>query len=198
MTDAELKQELESIRSNMKYFDDIVHHDISTGEVTITSSQGKIVQKLLDLFGRLNWQLSLNSYKQLNYDNDTPVIRKRGCGTPVKVRSCKDEHGDKTYFGILIGDLPISISHSIDNEGNITAKRSFYNPAIFIPELNDIVLGCESWWGEIENEDELNNLITEETISNVWYMKILKNMGVKNDDGDTDTNEKKGTETDPS
>lgn len=54
MTDAELKQELESIRSNMKYFDDIVHHDISTGEVTITSSQGKIVQKLLDLFGRLN------------------------------------------------------------------------------------------------------------------------------------------------
>jgi hypothetical protein len=55
-------------------------------------------------------------------------------------------------------------------------SRQRYNPAIFVPELNDIVYGAASWWGEIEDEDELNDLITDDTIESVWYVKLLKKM----------------------
>jgi len=81
----------------------------------------------------------------------------------------------KTYFGILIGDIPLCLNSSII-EDTITVNRSMYNPAIFVPELKEIIYGCGSWWGEIKSEEELKELITDKTIEDVWYIKLLKEM----------------------
>lgn len=176
MTEQEIINELDAIRSDMRVFDSIVHQDYKTGAGELNERQVKIVQKLLKLFDSLNWQLSFNNYRELRY-KDTEVIRQGHLGnkpgTPVIVRSCKEGHGDKTYFGILIGDVALSIRHSIYGE-TVTAEHSSYNPAILIPELGEIVYGCQSWWGKIESEEDLKKVITDETIQNVWYMKMLK------------------------
>lgn len=171
MDDKELESRLDKMREGLKLFDRIVFTDFKTGEGRLNERQVELVQSILDLFDELNWQIKFNNYKEITCADDKPIDLNQ-CGTPVKVRSCKKEHGDKTYFGILIGDVPLSISHSIEDEV-VTARRSFYNPAIFVPELKTIVYGCESWWGEIESEEDLKDLITEETVKNVWYMKAL-------------------------
>lgn len=183
MTETELTQRLEEIRAQMSWADDLVHGDLADGEFRhyITGDQVKFVRQIFGLFRALNWQIALNKYTTLTVSQDAP-INKEGCGTPVKLRSCKPQHGDKTYFGILLGDIPLEIHHSIDTLGNLTAMRAMYNPAIFVPELNDIVFGAESWWGPIEDESELERLITDETIQNIWYVKMLKAMYGKRDE----------------
>jgi hypothetical protein len=189
MKEEELQESLEKIRKGMHLFDTMIHseHDRldfeSEPKWYITEKQREIVKSLFDLFQSLNWQIALNSYKQINYEESDPInvngLLNNGCGTPVKVRSCKKEHGDKTYFGILIGDVPLSVGSSIDGDGNLTIKRRMYNPCIFIPELKDITYGASSWWREIESEEELNKLITEDTIKNVWYVRLLNTTKVK-------------------
>ena len=174
MSEKEIKEKLESISKDLKLFDMIVGPGFRSKETTLNERQAVLVRDLFELFRKLKWQLSFNAYKELTYEK-SPVIDTRESGTPVRVRSCNTEkHGDKTYFGILIGDAALSISHSIDKDGNVTAKHSMYNPAIFVPELNDIIYGCGSFWGRIESKEELDKLITDDTISSVWYMKLLK------------------------
>ena len=173
MDEKELNDKLKEIREGMKLFDAHVYiPDYETGGGKLSKKQTEIVRTLFEIFRSLNWQLKFNNYKELRYKESEP-IKLAECGTPVKVRSCKKEHGEKTYFGILIGDVALSIGHTIE-EGNIVyAEQSHYNPAIFIPELKTVVYGCASWWSRIESEDELKALITDDVISNVWYMKML-------------------------
>jgi hypothetical protein len=178
MNNEELQKKLDTIKEGMKWFESIVHMDYKTEEGKLTKKQAEIVQELFTLFKSLNWQLRFNNYKEINYE-DSSVINKRGCGTPVKIRPCKEECGNKTYFGILLGEMALSIGHTIDDNGNVLAKRLNYNPAIFVPELNDIIYGCESWWGKIKSEEELKELITDETIKNVWYVKLLNQLDKK-------------------
>ena len=179
MDEQQIGEKLEGIRKNMKIFDSIVHVEPNNedGQMKfyLSKNQKEIVQELLDFFRSLNWQIALNSYKELELDQRGGYAN-RGCGTPVKVRSCKEEHGDKTYFGILIGDVALTLHASIDGEDNLKVSNSMYNPAIFVPELNEVVFGCGSWWSELEDESELNKLITDESIQNVWYVKMLKGL----------------------
>lgn len=55
------------------------------------------------------------------------------------------------------------------------------NPAIFVPELNKIVYGCESWWRKIKSIDDFKG-ISKEDIENTWYIKLLKVMTQENKD----------------
>jgi len=176
VNEEELKERLENIRKNARWIDEIVHADYETGEGKLTKTQVPIVRDMLKLLRELEFQLALNSYKEIKY-SEKDVIDTGECGTPVKVRSCKEEHGDKTRFGILIGDVALGISHSISKDGIITASSCHHNPAIFVPELNEIIYGCSSWWGRIESEEELNDIIDDELINNVWYVKALKKLG---------------------
>lgn len=176
MNEKEIGERLEEIRSNMTLVDGIIHCDFKTGRRSISKKQADIFSKLLHLLRDLGWQIALNSYKELKYKDSKPVRyseRYKKPGTPVKVRPCGEKFGNKTYFGILVGDMATSISHSIDKDENLTASFSFYNPAIIIPELGEIVFGYESWWGEIESKEDLEKVITDETIKNVWYVKML-------------------------
>lgn len=182
MNEIELSQALEEIRSKMTLFDAIVHMDLVDQEFRyyLNENQVTIVRELFDLFRRLNFQIRLNSYRKLEIEQ-SPKIDLRECGTPVKIRPVKKEYGQKTFFGILIGDIPLEITPQIDREGNLKICRSFYNPAIFVPELNQVIFGAESWWGRIESEAELEDMITDEDIQNVWYVKILKAMSKSTD-----------------
>ena len=96
------------------------------------------------------------------------------CGDLVKIRPCDEKYKNKTYLGIYLGELPISSSYTLDKEKTLDFYL-FKNPAIFVPELKEIIFGCGSWWGSIQNEEELKK-ITDEDIDNVWYVKMLKDI----------------------
>lgn len=96
-------------------------------------------------------------------------------GTLVAVRPCKKEYGDKTYLGILLGDLPYA-SHAgyLEEEKKLTIS-AMTNPCIFVPELKTLVWGMGSWWHEIQSPEELRD-ITDDTIQSQWYVQLLKEM----------------------
>ena len=180
MNNEELQAKLTEVGQGLR-ISDLWVNEKSNGEFTITKRTGELVEKLFEVFQSLRWTLALTNAKELKADPDSKPLERKGllsfatCGTPVQVRSCRPEHGNKTYFGIYIGELAQSIRHSV-KDNVVTASYSMHNPAIFVPELNDIVLGCESWWGKIEDEEGMKKLITDELIQNVWYVKALKEM----------------------
>jgi len=98
------------------------------------------------------------------------------CGQPVKVRHCVDNKEDKTYFGILLGDLPYMATCGFDKKTGTLTIRSMDNPAIFVPKLNKVVYGCESWWMRIETYEDANKAISDDDIENNWYIKLLRDM----------------------
>ena len=100
------------------------------------------------------------------------------CGAFVSVRPCEEKYKGKTFLGIMLGDLPYDIMISHDPKTKKLEISSFSNPAIFLPEFNEIVWGIESWWGVIEKEEDLHE-ITDKDIQNVWYVKALKAMQEK-------------------
>ena len=83
------------------------------------------------------------------------------CGDLVAVRPCDEKFGDKTYIGIYLGEFPLSFSYSYEN-GRLKIAHSMHNPAIFIPEMKEIVYGCESWWGKIKDENQRSEEHTSE------------------------------------
>lgn len=95
-------------------------------------------------------------------------------GSFVAIRSIKEGHGDKTYLGLLIGYVPIHVDAAYDKlSKRLEINVSGDNPAIFVFNLNEVVLGAESWWGPIKDEAHLRQ-ITKDDIENVWYVKALK------------------------
>ncbi len=98
-------------------------------------------------------------------------------GSFVAIRSVKEGHGDKTYLGLLVGYVPIHVDAAYDKVSKrLEINVSGDNPAIFIFDLNEVVLGAESWWGPIKDEAHLRQ-ITQDDIENVWYIKALKALG---------------------
>ena len=96
-------------------------------------------------------------------------------GELVKIRPCAEEYGGKTYLGFYLGDLPTQISQSHHRKTHMLTISTHSNPAIFVPTLGKIIFGYESWWGEIENPEDLSD-ITDECINEQWYVKALKEL----------------------
>jgi len=175
MTEQEMQTELDSIAEGLRFIDLMVLQN-KDKTYTLTERQGEAVGKMLQLFQQLRWQLKFNNYKELKFDSSTGAILQGGIhdkpGAPVRVRPCNKKYEGKTYFGILVGNVARSVSHFINNE-EVTARFSYHNPAIIIPELGEIVYGCESWWAIIKDPTDAEKLITDETIKNAWYVKML-------------------------
>ena len=190
MNDNKLQQKLDEIAAQHSIFDTLIPpvpvatDDGIEWEHRLDQSQLDLVRKLFDLFGKLRWQLALNEYKRLEYDQ-SPPIKTDKCGTAVRVRPCGDEYEGKTYFGVLIGEVPLGISSRINSEGTLTVMRSMYNPAIFVPALGEIIYGAGSWWSEIDPDQEIDQ-ITDEMIGDVWYVKMMVEMA-KGKDKQTET-----------
>lgn len=98
------------------------------------------------------------------------------CGQPVIVRPCEDNEEKKTYFGILLGELPTTPMCRYVKYSGILELYQDSNPAIFIPDLKKIVYGYESWWQKIETKEDSAKAITDEAIQNTWYIRLLQNM----------------------
>lgn len=94
---------------------------------------------------------------------------------PAYYVSVRPASGNKTYLGIMIGNAPIYFGSSYNRKTQEIKVDYHHNPAIFIPDLMTVVLGCESWWGKIEKPEDLQQ-ITDADINNVWYVKALKAM----------------------
>jgi len=98
-------------------------------------------------------------------------------GSWVSVKPCGEKYGDKTYLGILLGELPISCMAMYDKEQNIEFLYH-RNPAMYVPDLKEIIYGCGSWWDMIEKPEDLKN-ISDQDINNIWYVKALKELSTK-------------------
>lgn len=44
---------------------------------------------------------------------------------------------------------------------------------MFVPALNEVILGCGSWWKRIKTEADLEQ-ITDLDIDSVWYMQAMR------------------------
>jgi hypothetical protein len=120
--------------------------------------------------------------KKISYKEGHPYSE-RGltakCGDIVKVRPCDKKFGGKTFLGIFMGQVALSRGAEWnEEEGELVIDWFMYNPMIFIPEVNEVVWGCGSWWGKIKSEDDLKT-ITDEDITNVWYVKALSQLEEK-------------------
>lgn len=99
-------------------------------------------------------------------------------GSLVKVRPCGEEYEGKTYVGIFLGELAIDNTCRLNKETQELEIIPHTNPAIYVPDLQKIVFGCESWWGKVDSLEEVKE-ITNEDIENVWYVQLLKGMSSK-------------------
>lgn len=151
MTLGTLDKKLKSISRNLKLFD--FHIQSTGGKYFISEKQARLFHDVVSLFRKMKWKVSLQSLN-LNKDvvlkNDS-VIDQTGCGTPVRISPCGDEYKGKTYDGILLGDIALSFGATISNK-KLTVEHSFYNPAIYVPELKKVIFGCESWWSRVKEE----------------------------------------------
>ncbi len=96
------------------------------------------------------------------------------CGDFVAIRPCDPKYEDKTFLGVLLGEIAQNVGFGYNTEAQ---RMSFgftgHNPAIFVPDLGAVIYGNASWWGQIKSEDDLKQ-ITDADIENVWYVKALK------------------------
>lgn len=116
---------------------------------------------------------------KIEFSGERKAIEKSGIftrtrpGSWVSIRPCSPEE-NKTYLGIFLGYVATGIHGEEDGEV-ITLEFSGYNPAIYVPELDRIVFGYESFWGEIKSQEDLKE-ITDQDIENVWYVQAIKSL----------------------
>lgn len=134
----------------------------------------KIVADLRTAMQRIKMMVDATEFKELKHPTKKALIKPSfgEMGSLVSVRPVGDKYGNKTYAGFLIGEIALGSSIKVD-EDSIQLEFSGHNPAIFVPELGEVIYGCESWWGGINSIDELKK-ITDEDIANVWYVKFLQ------------------------
>lgn len=108
---------------------------------------------------------------------------KKSFGKYVKIRPCDEKYENKTYLGILLGEMPYAPNITFSENSGELEITPRTNPCIFVPELNEFIWGMESWWGVIKNPEEIKE-ITNEDIDNIWYVQLLKNMYLPKENND--------------
>lgn len=102
-------------------------------------------------------------------------------GELVAVRPCDPDFGNKTYLGILAGEIPVQIGlQYAESEKELRVYQMWSNPLIIIPSANAAVYGYESWWRPIESADDLSD-ITDEQIMSQPYMAALAKLYAEGD-----------------
>jgi hypothetical protein len=97
-------------------------------------------------------------------------------GQLVKVRPVSGEGRDKTFLGILLGDLLVGVELAMTTKSSALMVQGMRNPAIYVPALRRVVWGRGSFWAAVTKEDDLSKLITDELIAETWYVKAAKKM----------------------
>lgn len=108
------------------------------------------------------------------HHKDTKVLRPAD-ERWVAVRPVGEQHGGKTYLGVMLGRMALSCGVWF-RDGILEVEPAFHNPAIYVPDLHEVVMGSGSWWSEITTPDELSQ-ISDLDIESVWYVRALKDLG---------------------
>jgi hypothetical protein len=167
---SELLGELSIAQEILKDFDKFKHlFSDDESEVTLA--------KLNRTIQRLNFLVKISELKDIEHPKNKPLLTKKS--KLISIRPCDEKYGNKTYVGFLLGEMATGSSISISDD-KIQCEWSGYNPAIFVPELGEVIYGYESWWGTIDSIEELKE-ITNEDIDNVWYVKLLKDSLLKDE-----------------
>lgn len=119
--------------------------------------------------------LTINSIRFIRHE----AIEDYKVGTYVSVRPVDPELKGKTYLGIYLGDLPTGMHPGAafdDRNSELIINPGMANPCIFVPDLDRVVWGYESWWGVIKGPEELKEITDEDIRQNTWYMKAMKQM----------------------
>lgn len=100
--------------------------------------------------------------------------KRMAVGDFVQVRPCDPEHEKHTYLGIYLGEVALSVGHRYHLlTGVLHVHIGHHNPAMYVPALKRVVLGCGSWWKRISTPDELK-AITDHDIAALPYVELLK------------------------
>lgn len=99
---------------------------------------------------------------------DEYVVNCENAGAVVKVRIGNE---NKEYIGILVGDIPVHNYIDFDESEKTLNISPITNAAIFVFQLNKMVLGTECEWEEIKSIEELKNLKFD---NNEWYITMAK------------------------
>lgn len=167
-----------TLNENEKYkkiLEDVIESGVDVGDAKYTDEAYEFKENFIceDYKSRsIEYPIEVS---KINLDSDTSGWRDNIKGKFVKIKPCNEKYEGKTYLGIYLGELPKGhrISHNSETkELNVSFDN---NPAIFVFDLNEIIYGCQSWWGVIRNEKDLKN-ITDMDINNVWYVKALNSL----------------------
>ena len=149
------------------------HSEEEVRQMEATTKACQVFNAIRDL----KFLVQASEIKDIVYSEDKPfkagkaLFSNTTTGDFVAVRPCDEKYEKKTFLGVYLGEA--ALSQGIEIKDNvIRTKLGFYNPAIFVPELNEIIYGCGSWWGRINSEEDLKQL-TDADIENVWYVKAL-------------------------
>ena len=123
----------------------------------------------------IEYPLTITAIEHPKDEAIIPGLRRNSVGSLVKVRPCGAKYQNKTYLGFYLGEADIGLIIVHHEDTGILNIDRHHNPAIFVPELKEIIYGNNSWWSIIKSEDELKE-ISDDTINNVWYVKALKAM----------------------
>jgi len=158
----ELLDELSRIRELLKDHTKFLH--------LFSDDEGKrTLAELSQATNTIQVLFELSQLKEITFPKNK-ALEANGARGLVMIRPVDKQYNNKTFLGFHIGDIALSSSVGI-SDNKIQCNFGQFNPAIYVPELNKVIYGIESWWGEIESEEDFKK-ITDQDIENVWYVKL--------------------------
>lgn len=100
-------------------------------------------------------------------------LYKKSIGRIVRIKPCFEETEEKEYLGIFLGELFSCNAVSYKRQEKHLTVTPVLNPAIYVPELKQIVYGYESWWSFIENKDEISLISRDESLKQ-FFINIFE------------------------
>lgn len=114
------------------------------------------------MLGSVQFKSPITDLKVDNGFSMPRIVRPYHSGEYVSLRMVTGET-EKTYLGLMLGDMNIGfgIRHQ---EGDTTAEivGLMGNPAIFVPELSQLVYGAECWWKLIARPADMKDISNAE------------------------------------
>ena len=123
----------------------------------------------------IQYPIEVEEIKLLEPRMGLPSLLGAKPGRYVSIRPVAKQYEGKTFLGLYLGEFPVNLIVTFRPKDKRLTMMSRGNPAIFVPDLDKVVFGFESWWGEIKSPEQLKQ-ITNEDIQNIWYVKALKQL----------------------
>jgi hypothetical protein len=100
----------------------------------------------------------------------------RPCAPPDLLAPDGKPINGRTFLGVYLGDLALGTRANFHtSEGILESGFSQHNPAMWVPDLRRVVLGCGSWWRLLERPSDLAE-IADADIQSVWYVRALRDL----------------------